>query len=395
MPKKSGKIGCVIAYGENHNNFGTSLQGYATIKKIRDLGYTPEMIRYNKKLSVLDKLRLTILMVLCGGTKGKMRVVKERINKILHKQYAKNIDIRTKSVNRYKEEKLKPFFKYYNGYEELREGSLNYDVVIVGSDQVWTPMGLYGKFFNLLFVDESVAKMSYASSFGVGQIPSIQTKQTKEYLERFDVLGVREIKGKEIVETLSNKKAVVVADPTLLLTREEWEDEVENCTINNSEPYIFCYLLGENSESREAVRELQQETGYKIITIRHLDEYVASDEEFGDEAPYDVSPNDFVKYIKEAQYVCTDSFHCTIFSILFHKKFSTFYRFNPLSKNSRNSRIDSLLEVLGLQDRLYKGDISGALHREINYVQVDERLSKFREESLKFLRDSLKGLTEK
>lgn len=382
------KIGCVIAYSDNHNNYGTSLQGYATIKKIQDLGYPCEVIRYKKTLSTLEKLNLVYLMFRCGGTKDKMRTVKERLNLKLYPNYAQGIAERTKAVNAYKAKKLIPLFHEYVGYDSLHQGSLNYGAVVVGSDQVWTPMSLYSKFYNQLFVDDSVPKIAYASSFGVSKIPSFQHAETRKYLNRFDRIGVREIKGKEIVETISDNKAIVVADPTMLLTREEWEKEIRDSAVNEKEPYIFCYYLGTNQEARNAANELKCLTGYKIVTIKHMDEYVADDEAFGDEAPYNVDPNDFVKYISKAAFVCTDSFHCSVFSILFHRQFMTFYRFANNSSGSRNSRIDSLFSLFGLQKRLYKGDIS-AIKEVIDYNYVDQELGKLRSESLEFLKNSL------
>lgn len=382
------KIGCVIAYTENHNNYGTSLQGYATLRKISDLGYQCEIIRYKKQLSLIAKIKLVYEMLRCGGTKDKLRVLKERLNMKIYHEYAHNIEIRREAVNKYKAKKLVPYFHEYIGFDALCRGSLKYGAVLVGSDQVWTPMSLYSKFFNLLFVDDNVPKIAYASSFGVSSIPKIQIKATKHYLERFDRIGVREIKGKEIVESISNNHATVVADPTMLLTREDWENEIKDAKVKDYGHYIFCYFLGTNQNSRVAVDELKRLTGYKVITIRHMDEYVKSDEHFGDEAPYDIDPNDFVKLISNADYVCTDSFHCTVFSILFHRKFMTFYRFSQNSKSSRNSRIDSLFDLLGLRSRLFSGDIS-KINDDIDYKFVDSKLSDLRNESIKFLKESL------
>lgn len=386
MKKK--KIGCVIAYTDNHNNYGTSLQGFATIKKIQDLGYQCEIIRYHKQLSCIEKLRLVYLMFKCGGTKDKMRVIKERINMKKHPSYAKNIAVRTQAVNLYKSKKLIPFFHDYFGYNDLQKGSLNYGAVLVGSDQVWTPMSLYSKYFNLLFVDNRIPKIAYASSFGVSAIPKFQEKETKRYLERFDYIGVREIRGKEIVDSLSKKKATVVADPTMLLSKEEWEKEISDSPVNEKTPYIFCYFLGTNPETRKAVNQLKEKTGYSIITIRHMDEYVPEDENFGDKSPYNVNPNDFIKYISQATYVCTDSFHCTVFSILFHRKFMTFYRFAQGSNGSRNSRIDSLFNLFNLNDRLFKNNIT-TIENAIDYDYVDQKLSELRSNSLEFLKKAL------
>lgn len=383
------KIGCVIAYTEGHNNYGTSLQGYAMLKKIQQLGYEVEVIHYVKQLSTIQKIKFVANAIRAGEWKSIVARLTAKRTLKKYPQYAAGIAKRTKAVNAYKAKKLLPLFHTYVGYDALHKGSLNYDAVVVGSDQVWTPMSLPNKFFNLLFVDDSVHKIAYASSFGVSEIPSFQRKETGLYLERFYRIGVREERGKEIVEELSHQKATVVADPTLLLTREEWEAEISDARPNESEPYIFCYFLGTNQEARKAANQLRKQTGYKIITIRHMDEYVPEDEQFGDEAPYNVDPNDFVKYISKAAYVCTDSFHCTVFSILFHRQFMTFYRFAATNKTGRNSRIDSLFNILGLQDRLYIGNIS-IIGNPIAYDKVDKRLKGLRENSLEFLKNCFK-----
>lgn len=385
------KIGCVIAYRPNHNNYGTSLQGYAMLRKIKDMGFSVEVVYYKKQLSLMQKLAFVWNAVRVGESKQ----ILQRLNSgnVMKKypQYAKGIKERTKAVNGYKEKKLLPLFHECCGYDTLHEGSKNYDVIVVGSDQVWTPMSLPNKYFNLLFVDDSVRKVAYASSFGVSVIPPFQRKATGAYLDRFYKIGVREQKGKEIVDTLSHQTAQVVADPTLLLSRKEWEEEIAvapNYSVNSDEPYIFCYFLGTNQEARKAAKELKAKTGYKIITIRHMDEYVPEDEQFGDEAPYDVDPNDFVRLISKAAYVCTDSFHCTVFSIIFHRQFMTFYRFAQGAATGRNSRIDSLFSLFNLKDRLFRGDIS-VIDATIDYEYVDERLKSLREDSVDFLRKAL------
>ena len=382
------KIGCVIAYTEGHNNYGTSLQGYAMLKKIQQLGYEVEVIHYVKQLSTIQKIKFVANAIRAGEWKSIVARLTAKRTLKKYPQYAAGIAKRTKAVNAYKAKKLLPLFHTYVGYDALHKGSLNYDAVVVGSDQVWTPMSLPNKFFNLLFVDDSVHKIAYASSFGVSEIPSFQRKETGLYLDRFYRIGVREERGKEIVEELSHQKATVVADPTLLLTREEWEAEISDARPNESEPYIFCYFLGTNQEARKAANLLRTQTGYKIITIRHMDEYVPEDEQFGDEAPYNVDPNDFVKYISRAAYVCTDSFHCTVFSILFHRQFMTFYRFAEGSKTGRNSRINSLFDLFELQERLYKGDIN-KITNPIDYNSVDKKLSELRKESISFLNECL------
>jgi hypothetical protein len=381
-------IGCVIAYRKGHTNYGTSLVGYALIKKLQALGYNVEVINYVKQLSFSEKVAWIVNALRCDMGGIVMGRIKGKNDLKKNAEYAANIKVRTEAVEAYKERKFIPLFKDYRGYKALHDGSKNYAAVVVGSDQVWTPFSLPTKFFNLLFVDDSVRKVAYASSFGVSEIPAFQRKATGGYLDRFYRIGVREVKGKEIVDTLSHQKATVVADPTMLLSPEEWMEEIKDSKVKETEPYIFCYLLGTNMEAREAARQLKAATGYKIITLRHMDEYVPSDEQFGDEAPYAVDPNDFLKYISGATYVLTDSFHCSAFSIQFKRKFMTFYRFKSSSKGSRNSRIDSLLGTFGLQDRLYQGDILN-IKNEIDYIKVHKALKEYREKSIDFLVQSL------
>ena len=382
------KIGCVIAYRKGHTNYGTSLVGYALIKKLQVLGYDVEVINYVKQLSLMDKVAWMINAVRCGGSKIVFGRFKGKNDLKNNAEYAANIIVRTDAVEAYKERKLIPLFKDYHGYQALHEGSKHYYAVVVGSDQVWTPLSLPTKFFNLLFVDDSVRKVAYASSFGVSVIPSFQKKATGVFLDRFYKIGVREVSGKNIVDSLSHQTATVVADPTMLLSPDEWIEEIKDSKVKETEPYIFCYFLGTNMEAREAANKLKAATGYKIVTLRHMDEYVPSDEQFGDEAPYNVDPNDFLKYISGAAYVLTDSFHCSAFSIQFKRKFMTFYRFKTTSKGSRNSRIDSLLCSFGLQDRLFQGDVM-KVKDSIDYLIVHEKLNLYRKKSLDFLMESL------
>lgn len=87
------------------------------------------------------------------------------------------------------------------------------------------------------------------------------------------------------------------------------------------EPYLFCYFLGNNPEQREFVKRFKDKTGYKIVQLQHCDEYIKSDVEFPDYTPYNVGPAEFVQLIRDAEYVFTDSFHASVFSLLYEKRF--------------------------------------------------------------------------
>ncbi|MEL7587600.1 MAG: polysaccharide pyruvyl transferase family protein, partial [Prolixibacteraceae bacterium] len=240
------KIGYVISYAEGHNNYGSSLQAYALLSKLLILGYDVEIIRYINQRTLLDQIVLLYKMVQCYETKHKFMILRKKLFLMLNRHYKNNECIRTSSVNLFKEEFLIPYFRVCNSYNELRKCSKRYDTVIVGSDQVWSPLSLYSKFTNLLFVDDQIPRISYASSFGVSKVPKIQIKETAFYLNRFNYISTRETSGKKIIESLTDKKAKVVADPTLLMRGSEWIDFIKNTKIDVSEPYIFCYLLGKN-----------------------------------------------------------------------------------------------------------------------------------------------------
>ena len=380
------KIGCVIAYGGV--NFGTLLQDYATLAKIKELGYDCEVIRYKKHLSLFEKVKLVFRMIQIGDFSGKRRELNKKWYVWKNKDYAKSRDLRIRASKRFGRKYLEPLFVEYEGYEALCKGSLNYDLVLVGSDQIWSPISLYGNYYNLMFVDDSIPKVSYASSFGVKEIPDFQKNATKRFLDRLSMIGVREESGKLIVDSLSRNEATVVGDPTILLTAEEWNEFISDSPIVISPPYIFCYFLGTNINAREAVNDLKKKTGFTIVAIKHGDEFFKYDESFGDISLNDVDAKDFVKLIKNAEYVCTDSFHCTLFSILFHKKFMTFYRFNSNVRTSRNTRIDNLLEIFDLNNRLYHNTIF-TIEQNINYSLIDEKLLKYRTHSIEFLRKEL------
>lgn len=237
------------------------------------------------------------------------------------------------------------------------------------------------------FAPDNKPKIAYATSFGVSQIPDGQKKTTAKYLNRFQHLSTRELAGQKIVKELTGKMAQVVCDPTLLFDAEGWKQMLSEKKIVE-EPYVFCYFLGTNEEHRKIANEFKSKTGLKLVTCPFLDNYVECDLNFGDIQLFDMDASDFMNLIRHAEYILTDSFHGSVFSILNHKKFMTFNRFNA-GANSRNSRIDSLCTLLGLSERRYNGDIMN-VEKDINYNAVEEKLEKLRADSIKYLETALK-----
>ncbi len=132
-------------------------------------------------------------------------------------------------------------------------------------------------------------------------------------------------------------------------------------TIQQEKPridgkYIFCYFLGNNPPHREFAKRLREKTGCKIIALTHLDEYVKSDESYADETPYDIDPADFLNLIRNAEYVCTDSFHCSVFSILYNARFSHFGVIPGKHGSQPIVALDTLFRMVGISGRMMQGD---------------------------------------
>lgn len=379
------KVGICACY--NNYNFGSMLQSFATQEIIEENGFEPEYIIYNKNKSLKFKIKSLPRLFNVSFVKSKLKELKKRKDINNHVEVKKNIEIRKKLFDNFQKEFYRNFSKEYIEYEDLKKGAKEYDSVLVGSDQLWLPIGLGTNFYNLMFVPDEINKISYATSFGVSAVPWYQKSRTKKYLDRINYLSTRELKGKEIIKEISGLDANVVVDPTLLFNGKEWEKFIPNKEVVEDK-YVFCYFLGNVKEYRDEAQKIANKFGYKTVIIPHLDEFVESDENFGDIKLYEVGPKEFVNLIRNAEFVCTDSFHGTVFSLLNHKKFMTFNRYAEGSKNSRNSRIDSLCSQVGISDRRYNNNIEN-IEKEIDYVAVDKKIEELRSFSKNFLKKAL------
>lgn len=383
------KIGLCVRY--DCNNYGSMLQILATQKAIEKAGCTYEIIRYDKK--TLKFMLLNINRIFNPYfMRGKIMHLNKSKKIKLYPEIQAGNNKRLELFKAYRKEYIGPYSPIYKGFSNLSKGTSRFDAVMVGSDQLWTPAGVKSKFYNLLFVPDNIKKISFSTSFGVSTIPDSQVKVTTKYLNRIEHLSVREVAGAKLIKDLTGRDAKVVVDPTLLFDGKEWGEIFPKKSISK-DPYIFAYFLGTTIEHREVVEKLSEQTGLKIITCPHMDDFVDRDVDFGHEKRFDIDPVGFLNLIRGAEYICTDSFHGSVFSILNHKKFMTFNRFEEGSKQSRNSRIDSLFGLLDLQNRRYKigmNSIKETLDSPINYDKVDMKLDSLRKESFEFLYNSLK-----
>ena len=385
------KVAIVSCYFKK--NYGSMLQAYATQKVLDNMKIDNETINIEENIDFKKGKRdfYKSQIFNFGFIKSKLGMIKLKLDKKINKQLKSNLKIRDGEFEKFKEKfnLTKPF----STYKEMNEiFNQEYSSVIVGSDQLWLPVNVVADYYTLNWVPEKVNKISYATSFGVSNIPRKYHEKYSNFLKRIDFISVREKNACDLVKRLSGREATLVCDPTLLLDKKEWEDiKPDKPKVKGN--YIFCYFLGKNIEHRKFVERLKEKTGYKIVSINHCDEYVKYSDKFADEIPYDIGPGDFVDLIKNAKYVCTDSFHGTVFALINHIDFFTFERFNEKnSKMSTNSRIYSLLDLVDLKDRLLKGNenIEKVFKKNIDFEKVDQKIENFRNNSKKYLEKALK-----
>ena len=393
MEKKVGIVSCYFK-----NNYGSMLQAYATKRILDNNGIENETINIdnNKDFSRGKKKYYLTQIFNFNFIKSKFGMIKMKLDKKIVKDLGKNVSTRN---NKYKE-----FRNEFNlsescsTYAELNElANKKYSSVIVGSDQLWLPVNVVADYYTLNWVSEEVNKISYATSFGVSKVPEKYSEQYKKFLTRINHLSVREDTGVKLIKDIADINAKLVCDPTILLTKDEWEEVAVKGRIIK-EKYILCYFLGSNIEHRKFAERLKEKTGYKIVSLNHADEYVKYSDKFADIAPFDIGPREWLNLIKNAEYVCTDSFHGTVFSLIYNKIFFNFRRYSSKSKASTNSRLDSLLNIVEVSnERILTGteDVEEVLKYKINFKKVNENIDGFRKDSKQWLFDSIKNGAEK
>lgn len=384
MRKKVAIISCFWV-----KNYGSVLQAFATQYKLSKLGIENETINYDCSLSGIDKLTFRLgCLRLKSMWKAKIDTIKKRLQ-YRDIVFLENERKRCECFNRFIENNFNTSPKYTKINDISRQCN-SFSAFVVGSDQLWLPVNILINYYTLDFVPDNIKKVAYATSFGISKIPSFLKQKYIKFLSRIDYISVRELQGREIVKELTGRDIPVVCDPTLMLTAEDWASVQKEKPIIQ-EPYIFCYFLGNNEQHRIFAKKVRECTSLKIVSLLHLDHFVKSDEGYADYTPYDIDPGDFINLIKHAQYILTDSFHGSIFSIIHHKNFYVFNRYQANVKSSTNSRIDSLLSITHLEDRRLSGieNPQPYIEKEIDYSIVDIEISKLRQKTDEYLLKAL------
>lgn len=357
-----------------YDNYGSVLQAYAL------------------RTSILNNITDSTVDLINYSPRPKRVAFKQRLCKsnIQRHYWSRKLSIREKMnlKSNFFSEFRKSNFTYTDKCDNATDLFLlndKYDKFVCGSDQIWAPT-LFDENYFLSFVTNNSKKVAYAPSIGLPQIDNdVVKKKMANLISCIPNLSIREDRGKEIIKEICNKDSKLVLDPTLLLDKNTWKDELGLKEKTGNRDYIIFYCLGSNNNHYEVAKKIASKLNKKLLII-------ANDILDLKNAKRDVvipSPKKFLELIYNAYAVITDSFHGTIFSINFNVPFITLRRFTD-NELSQNSRIYSILKMLDLQDRLYNYNIDYFIDNiKLDFSKTNKLLAEKRKDSLNFLVKSL------
>ncbi|WP_172135594.1 polysaccharide pyruvyl transferase family protein [Adlercreutzia sp. ZJ473] len=380
-----GKIGIVTLYHDNLN-FGGLLQAFALHHVVETRGYECELVTFDldlmghytrrlvhfKPSQAYDAIKRNLSFRFCGADLKRMR--KERIHAF--KQFEKSIP-HSKIVTK----------------SDYRTQIEDYDVVLVGSDQVWNP-AWWNDILLLNGVDGAkIVKASYAASMGCSSLDARDSKELAYSLADYAFLSVREKSAADIIRSAINDKAdiEVVLDPTLLLSRDEWFKALPSfaeARIPDS-PYAFIYMVDKQDRYTEkSIRACADAGLIPVVVTYGLDKNYK--EEFGGRALilHDCSPEEWVRLLDGSAVIITDSFHGIAFSCNFEKRFWCFRKAETLNGSNKDDRQEALLSRLGLSTRIIDAEkdlTKTMLLSEPRFLKCSEELKVEKESSFVYL----------
>lgn len=353
-------------------NYGTFLQVYALQQTLKKLSITNKVVddysivmRKNGPIWFL-KLRIQLEELRCGPVYYLCQRIKKR------------------KFARFK----KRLLNVHSSYHDLSSIDNEYDFYIIGSDQIWSPLN-FNPFFFANFTKKP--KISYAPSIGVSAYPENLKDRVRSLLASFSSLSVREEEGAKALMDIIDRPISVVLDPTLLLEKADWDlITLANKTI--TEDYNVCYLLTFNESYVAWAQAETQKKRRKLLIFSTLPQF----RKYAD-IYYPAGPEEFVDLIKHAKTIFTDSFHATIFSIIFEKDFITFKRFKENEGKNQNSRLRNLFSLIDVSDRfLSEADLSLYVEPKcLNYIKIKGLIAEKRKESLSYLTEAIDSVCSK
>ena len=375
------KVGIITWW---RNNYGSILQALALQQKLNqynDLQY--EIIcQFGKKSTSVDNV----------FDKIKSVGLAETCKRVFWKVAFKGLRLRNKKMQQFVDENLKVSNQQYNEHD-IADSNKYYDSYICGSDQIWNPdLVPTDSMYWLPFVEKGKNKIAYAPSFGASTVTEKQKEQIKANLSTFKAVSCRENSGaRTINQIIGEKKCEAVLDPTMLIERDYWDTISEDKIYD--EKYIFAYMLRGTAAQRKYIEKIARERNLKIVSIPFLDyeKIDPYDLKFGDYKLWDANPAEFISAIRHAEYVFCDSFHCIVFSILYHRPFFVFPKVGADGKvkKSQISRMTDLLELAEIKNRILLDNEEADLDAEIDWNNSDKRIQKARCDSERYLEQAL------
>lgn len=365
-------------------NYGNTAQAYALQTVLRNEGYEP---------IVLDRVRSEIYKT----THWSLSQIKSAILNLVDNKHRLTPHV----FNEIFKEHLSFVHKYLNISERLHtDGELRkhfqnntYDVIIVGSDQTWRPSyspNIYNYFLDFLESDKNIIKIAYATSFGTSnwEFTKEETKRCAQLVQHFDAVSVREEDAVEMTAKHLIKDAVWVLDPTMLLEKSDYLKLIDAQRISKRKG-IYSYILDDTPAISKFIKNAQQ-----LLKMDHFTNQpkVRNREKVSKNlADYKYpSLEGWLQGFEEADFIITNSFHGTVFSVIFNKPFLTI-----VNKERGASRFYSLLGKLGLEDRiidtvdLTNDQMEEMIFQKVDFSNANQKLKEMKRESMTFLLNAL------
>lgn len=343
----------------HNDNYGSILQALALQTSLWELGYEAEHIDYRP--SRLEKTRNLLksgnspALVLEGMRKRGVRSY--GATNVLHERFLREHLALSDACH---------------DHTALKRAAERYDLLLCGSDQIWSPVWLNPAYF-LDFTNRP--RIAYAASLGVKELPSAaKRRRIAGLVKPFAAVSVREAEGAALIEKLTGSSPVVMPDPVMLRTREQWQAVMK--PMARQEPYLLCYFIGDQPAYWRKVEALSRQLDAAILVVPKTAEAYQS----GLTIKEDVAPDDWLGLLSGAAHIITDSFHASAFACILNRPFTVMRRYREDDPENKNSRVDQLLRMLELTDTANP-----------DWNEVNERLDRERERGLAWLRQAVEA----
>ena len=369
----------------NVNNYGAELQSCALYRKLAKMGYDAEIVNFLFGINPGHDFkgeRLSVPISFKQRMKVKLLPVVQKLFCLFHQ---KNKQLRNKRFDEFHATYNRLTKKVYPSVQSLYNEQFHYDVICIGSDQVWNYQKGYSlEPFLASFDKNGTKKISYASSIGLSSLSKEAERVFKKELSGFAHLSVREQQASELLEKLLHRQVNVVLDPTLILNCKEWL-EVAKFDMCPKDKYVLVYIVTIKpcNYVLEVARHIAKQRNLKIVRICR--------DAYPERSGKDVheiltaGPSDFVGLFANAEFVVTNSFHGTVFSINFSKPFYSVIK----SQHSTNSRLTSILKKLNLEGRILPVGSPMPNLSDIDYTIPSEKLEDERKHSEEYIKKAL------